>query len=251
MPLKPVQNSPDIVIHLYALCWNEARMLPYFFRHYDAIVDRFYIFDNHSTDGSLALLRQHPRVTLESIDFAGSFLKGAQDFYNSCWKASRGSADWVLICNVDEHYEHPDLRQYLKECVRQGVTMAIPEGFEMVSETFPTSPQPLSQQVRTGLRVRRFDKPQLFSPTHIREINFEPGRHSARPEGRVRAAHSPELKLLHYKHLGLPYLDQRLTELGERITPADIANKNHRYEWDAEQKQTAFHSLLSAATIVG
>ena len=27
--------------HLYCLCWNEAPMLPHFFRHYDPLVDRY------------------------------------------------------------------------------------------------------------------------------------------------------------------------------------------------------------------
>ena len=29
-----------MIVHLYTLCWNEAEMLPYFFRHYDPWVDR-------------------------------------------------------------------------------------------------------------------------------------------------------------------------------------------------------------------
>ncbi len=40
-------------VHLYALCWNDRRMLPHFFKHYGCLVDRFCIFDNGSTDGSL------------------------------------------------------------------------------------------------------------------------------------------------------------------------------------------------------
>ena len=49
-------------LHLYALCWNEGRMLPYFFRHYRSLVERFFIFDDGSTDGSLEFLRAQPDV---------------------------------------------------------------------------------------------------------------------------------------------------------------------------------------------
>ena len=58
-------------IHLYCLCWNDARMLPYFFRHYDDIVERYFIFDNGSTDGSLALLDSHPRVETTHFEVPG------------------------------------------------------------------------------------------------------------------------------------------------------------------------------------
>ena len=51
-------------IHLYAACWNERRMLDFFFRHYDPIVDRCFIYDDGSTDGSVERLQQHPSVTL-------------------------------------------------------------------------------------------------------------------------------------------------------------------------------------------
>ena len=33
-------------VHLYSICWNDARILPYFFRHYDSLVDRYVIYDD-------------------------------------------------------------------------------------------------------------------------------------------------------------------------------------------------------------
>ena len=52
------------VVHLYAVCWNEAHILPYFFRNYEPWVQRFVIFDNGSTDGTQALLSAKPDVEL-------------------------------------------------------------------------------------------------------------------------------------------------------------------------------------------
>ena len=69
---------PNICLHLYALCWNEEKMLPHFFRHYDALVDRYFIFDNASSDRSREMLEAHPRVTLERIVFDRSFLGAAR-----------------------------------------------------------------------------------------------------------------------------------------------------------------------------
>ena len=41
------------MIHLYTICWNEERMLPFFFRHYDQWVDRYVVYDDNSTDATL------------------------------------------------------------------------------------------------------------------------------------------------------------------------------------------------------
>ena len=156
----------DIRVHLYALCWNEARMLPFFFRHYDAIVDRYFIFDNGSIDGSLEILGSHRKVTLEHFTVEGpSFVFAAQKFYNQCWKASRSQADWAIVCNIDEHLYHRDLREYLRECRRNNYTLIIPEGYQMISEEFPSGDQPLYLQVRTAARFRTWTSPSCSCPT--------------------------------------------------------------------------------------
>ena len=51
-----------MIVHLYAQCWNDEWILPFFFRHYDGLVERYVIYDDGSTDGTLALLRAHPKV---------------------------------------------------------------------------------------------------------------------------------------------------------------------------------------------
>lgn len=246
----------DICVHLYALCWNEERMLPFFFRHYDAFVDRYLIFDNDSSDRSREILENHPRVTVERFAFRGSFLEAARNFYNNCWKASLGTADWVLMCNIDEHLDHADLVGYLHSCTSRGITLIVPEGYEMVSPVFPEDrpfPEgtvPLCRQVRTGARCSRLDKPQLFRPDHLREINFEAGRHSARPEGLVKCPRTAEVRLLHYKYLGPDYLCHRLTELGGKIPHTDICGQNHYYEWDNERKCDEFRRLYETAVVL-
>ena len=49
-------------IDLYALCWNDADMLGFFFRHYDRFVQRYVVYDNASTDHSLEILHANPKV---------------------------------------------------------------------------------------------------------------------------------------------------------------------------------------------
>ena len=70
-PWRPPKPEPspagvlqrrELKVHLYAQCWNEAEMLPFFFRHYDGLVDQYFIYDDGSDDGSSELLSIHPKV---------------------------------------------------------------------------------------------------------------------------------------------------------------------------------------------
>ena len=54
-------------IDLYTRCWNDAHMLGFFFRHYDPLVQRYVVFDDGSTDGSLDFLRAHPKVEVRPM----------------------------------------------------------------------------------------------------------------------------------------------------------------------------------------
>jgi len=226
-------------------------MLPFFFRHYDPIVDRYFIFDNGSTDGSLELLRKHRRVSLGKFVVEGnSFVLAALDFYNHSWKQRRGRADWVIICNIDEHLYHPDLRSYLAS-LPPDITLIQAEGYQMVSETFPAVDVVLSDHIRTGLRYEFFDKSAIFAPDAIREINFIPGRHEAKPEGVVKLPPNREVKLLHYKCLGPEYLVERSKELRGGLREQDLVRSfGYEYFWDDAKKQDYFRSVKEGAVQV-
>ncbi len=248
---KAASGASKLRIHLYALCWNEARMLPFFFRHYDAIVDRYFIFDNESADGSIDLLKKHPGVTLGSFRVDGpSFVLAALDFYNQGWKQSRGQADWVIVCNIDEHLYHPYLRAYLASLPGE-VTSIVAEGYEMVSDTFPTGDVLLCEYIRTGMRYELYDKLEIFAPDLVKEINFTPGRHEAAPEGGVVTPLKREVKLLHYKCLSPEYLVDRSNELGPRLREKDIANGwGHQYAWHNSRKRDYFRRVKEGAVQV-
>jgi hypothetical protein len=233
---RRTRRRDKITIHLYALCWNEERMLPYFFRHYDPVVDLYFIADSGSTDGSVRLLRRHRRVVVSRFTRDESFVQSATDHYNQCWKPSRGIADWVFVVNVDEHVHRPRLRGFLRACRRQGVSIVVAEGYNMVSSAFPRSARPLWRTIQYGVRDPIWDKPQIFDPAKVDEINFAPGRHSALPSGDVVFARTGMVKLLHYKYLGADYLVKRHAELRSAMPDQDLARGwGYQYAW-GEQK---------------
>lgn len=132
---------------------ERRKNVSYFFKHYDNIVDQYYIFDNDSTDNSLSILRSHSKVNVNKFEIQGfSVVQSTLDQYNQCWKHNKVKADWVIICNIDEHFYHPNFRKYLEECTSNGITLIVPEGYEMVSDLFPNSNEPLYESIRYGVK---------------------------------------------------------------------------------------------------
>ncbi|MCL4067604.1 glycosyltransferase family 2 protein [Pseudomonas sp. GX19020] len=86
---------------------NEAARLPWFLAHHRRLgVDHFLIIDNASTDGSEALLRDQPDVSLWST--AGSYRKSrfGLDWLN--WVLMRhGNGHWCLVLDADELLVYP------------------------------------------------------------------------------------------------------------------------------------------------
>ncbi len=210
--------------HLYCLCWNDFRILPFFFQHYRPFVDRFIVYDNGSTDGSLSLLQGDERVSVRHFDTPGdSFVAEELRLSETIWRESRGRAAWVIVLDVDEFLYHPDITAYLHQCWEQGVTAIGTTAYEMITEEFPPAGLPLVRSVTTGFREPTYDKLCVFDPNAIDSTNYTPGRHKAAPRGRVVYPASPELLLLHYKKLGLPYLVERSVALSKGLGPGDLA----------------------------
>jgi hypothetical protein len=239
-----------MIVHLHASCWNEERMLPFFFRHYDRFVDHYFIHDNQSTDGSLAILRSHPGVTVLPLVLEGpSLVEAAFSQVNQFWHPSRGKADWVAVCNVDEFFWHFDMRWYLGKCRKKGITFLRSNGYQMVSETFPRPNDDLVQTHRFGVRDRFFDKPSFFDPDAITESGFGIARHTVEPKGRIVRPAREEIVLAHYKYLGLDYIGERHAELNSRRRALDV-EAGHGAHYDAESSRRNFARLFAQRVMV-
>jgi FkbM family methyltransferase len=237
-------------VHLYTLCWNDGRMLPYFFKHYGPLVDRFFVFDNGSTDGSLQMLAGDDRVQVshfrtEFDSFADTELRLSEEM----WKNSNGLADWVLVVDIDEHLYHEDLRSYLGLCRQRGITAIKTVGYEMISEIFPDASARLCDVVANGVRCPEYhDKMCLFDPSAITRTNFGYGRHSASPEGRVKWPAVHEVLLLHYKKLGVEYEITRSAELKAGLRSRDIErNMGSQYLLSPEEITVRFRRAAGRA----
>lgn len=224
-------------IDLYALCWNDAAMLGFFFSHYDRLVTRYRIFDDGSSDASLTILANHPRVEIRPMpqEFASLGITArALKLWNHCWKESRGQADWVIVTEIDEHLDHPDLTGYLRRCGESGITVVPALGYQMLSPQFPSPEECLRVTRSLGAPFTAQSKLNIFDPNAIGEIAYAAGRHTAAPTGRVRAPAHDEVVNRHYKYLGIDYVYRRNAELGARLSDED-AGLAHRWRWGRQE----------------
>lgn len=238
-------------ITLYAQCWNDEFMLPYFFRHYDPLVEKYVIFDDDSTDSTLSILRSHSKVEIRRFARSDpeSFVLSEQSLSNECWKESRGKADWVIVTDVDEHLYHYNIYNYLMDCAKSGVTIVPALGFQMISESLPNSEDILCESCTRGVPWRKMMKASIFNPTEIQEICFATGRHQARPIGNIRVPYCDQLTLLHFKYLGFSHTYSRHRSLASGLGSKDVASRwGYKYLWSQEQFREDWDNVWRSAT---
>jgi hypothetical protein len=241
-----------MITHLYTTCWNEADMLPFFFRHYDPWIDRYVVFDNGSTDASLDRLREHPRVEVRSFPWsrAESFVLSQQDLYNTVWKESRGAADWVVITAIDEHLHVPrqSMKDFLMRCAKAQVTCVPALGYQMLSEDFPQAHETLCITRTRGAPWDLMSKLSLFNPNAVEETRYQTGRHKAYPRGRIVFPGRDELLLLHYKYMGFERTYRRHTQQLSGLRPHDLSKQwGHQYAFSRNELRWRWDDFASEA----
>lgn len=241
----------DFEVHLYALVWNERPLLPFFLHHYRTFVTKFFLYDDGSNDGSFEYLSDQPDVELHRFDSSGeSFVEQARIFYCDQWKASRGTAAYVIVVNIDELAYHAQPLAALQKAKRDGLTVLPARGWEMIGESLPAA-GPLVKGIARGVPSRAESKIAIFDPNAVTDIHYGPGRHRAQPLGRIVRPARPLFDLLHYKYLSADYLVQRYRELGARMRQGDIqARLGVQYRKSEAQLRAEHQRLLAAATPV-
>lgn len=242
------------IVHYYAVCWNEERMLPFMFQHYDSFVDKFFIYDNESTDSSQQLITSHPNATVIPFQTDGFNDEIQNNIKNECWKASRGKADYVIVCDIDEFLYTPETNTFFCQLRTKNISMPLSRGFDMCSSEFPkfTASSRLIEKVKTGIYNQDYSKCILFNPYKVVDINYEPGAHFCHPYGLILSTTQPQYYVLHYKNLGFDYVLDRARQYRKRMSEENIAKG---YAWEYLVKENAiknriYNKLLNAQIII-
>ena len=102
-PLPPAQGE----IRAFARCRNESLRLPAFLRHYRQLgVDRFFIVDNGSSDGSVDYLAAQPDVRLFRTANRYSEAASGTAWLNALL-AQFGVGCWCVTVDIDELLVYP------------------------------------------------------------------------------------------------------------------------------------------------
>lgn len=208
---------PWRMVTIYTVAFNESFFLPYMVEHYRKMFPkcRIVVADNQSTDDTVDKAKELG-CEVEEFDTGGTYKESAQmQIKNHAWK--RAETDWVIVCDVDElgYIDEKALRVEAS----MGTSVVRFNGYEMVGMSEEISVPSMSR----GVPSRGYSKSILFDRTKIREIDYLPGAHVARPKGDV--VHSKTAYTLgHYKWLSTQYVVDRYRMVGARIHPENVRN---------------------------
>ena len=220
-------------IEAYIICWNEARILPWVLQYWHAAgIDKLIVYDNGSTDDTLAILDDFPLTTeVRHFDTGGLFDdRKHREIKNTCWRDS--DADWVFVGDADEVLFTPvRLKEYLKgvgietqiiqPCLYQMVAWALPFNyFRMIPPGYHDCIR-LHEYSEVRLQKLGPNKVNLFQPSELLQMRYDLGAHHCRPlfdgDFEVPVVYREDLSWFHIKNLGVEYLLQRNAELYARL----------------------------------
>lgn len=183
-------------------------MMPYLLRHYAPWVDKLIFLDGHSTDGTREMIQACPKAELR--DYKGRDELADDEFqlvYNELWKEARGVADWVAWIDADEFLYHPDMRNLLATYQAAGITVVRTDGYTMVSDKPPTGDGQIYDEIKRGFLDDCWSKCAIFDPKI--NMTYHPGRHAIDIDFFTPILSPMDVKLLHYRALGMDYLRRR------------------------------------------
>ena len=100
---KKIKGINYPIIHVYSVCWNEEKFLPFYLKHYSSFAEKIIVYDNESTDNTLKILKQNPKVEIKTYKTGNkNDAITKTELLEKSWKKSRGKADWIILADIDE-----------------------------------------------------------------------------------------------------------------------------------------------------
>ena len=227
-----------MILHLYTMCYNEMDILPFVVDYWKELgVSKAIVFDNGSTDGSVEFMQKY-----DWIDVRYYYSMGCNDvilrrFKNECWKESRGKADFVIVCDIDECLISPFGMDTFDKMKDGGYTICKPKWYEFISEEIPIYTEgKFLHEISEKAFLNESGKTVLFNPNEIKEINYGFGAHQCEPIGNV-SYYNNGLYLLHIsKRLSLEYMIKKYKEAKDRYSFVNRIN-SYGFHYSASREK--------------
>lgn len=235
-------------VHAYFLCYNEEKILSHLLNYYSKFCSKITILDNQSTDSSVQIVKSFSNTEVLSWNSNNEI---RDDLYlqikNNVWKKDRGVFDYVIVGDADEFLYHSDIINFLIESKKNNISIFKPVGYHMIAdENYDLNDNcDLINEVKYGIRGESNDKLMMFSP-ELQEINYFPGCHSANPQGKlVPYISTGDLKMLHYKYLGVKDFIPKQIARGKRLSQFNKAhNMGMYYLYDEDMHKKEYASFI-------
>jgi hypothetical protein len=213
------------IIHAYFICHNEEYIMPHLLRYYSDFCEKIYIIDNMSDDNTRDIVNSFDNTEIIDYNSKGKFDDNKHmNLKNNVWKISEGIADYVILGDSDEFLYNENMEEFLTRVFEQGYTFFKPHGSHMIADEnlILKSDDDLLSIVKYGVPTNVLNKPMMFNCNKIKEINYSLGAHMANPIGEVKMYHEEDLKMLHYKYIGLENHLRRCKSRGSRLSDFNL-----------------------------
>lgn len=245
---------------VFAICWNESKLMPHFLRHYRQ-ASRLVLMDNESTDNSVEIFLKDYQDSMNNgqkrqvITFSTEQTLNDQtniDMKNKTWtNFVDQDMDYIMIQDLDEFVSFPkhphDILSGLAIFKKKSITCSYCTAYDMAcsDEEFDlvTKNQFIIDVIKTGKRNKSqspyetYDKVLIINPHQIQDTNFIPGQHRWFPKGNVILADDEDRPLLlHYKYIGEKWETERRKLFRERMSQENLSRRfGHQYSVSDEQ----------------
>lgn len=224
-------------IHLHTRIHNEEKILPYFIRHYKQFVDKMFFHDAYSTDKSEEIIRSTPGCYFIPVvnkfggvpgSFGNIIEQNILYSKNKLWRefSSKENCDWVIACDTDEFLYCKNIVQVLEDLLKQGYQTVTTQGYQMISESFPTTAGQIYDEIKFGSPCSNYSKKIIFTPDT--QMEYGNGSHFCTYPRSTKVATNPIFKLLHYSRV----LMQPRVKLTGETGDVREAVLNLQYHWD-------------------
>ena len=235
-----------MVIHLYTLCWNEMDILPFVIDYWKRIpITKAVVYDNGSTDGSIEFLEQFDWIEIRRFETEGMNDSIQKDIKNKCWKESKGVADYVIVCDMDEVLFSNDFEKELKYMKDNGYNVLGTSWYALRGESKPEYKEGKllhelivkGYKQKTNRKFENLGKFMLFDPNKIDDMKYEVGCHLANPIPEINLYESKKIFAIHFdKGFGYEYFFERRHTMFKRLSQTNLKN-NWCFEYGEEKQK--------------
>lgn len=236
---------------VYTFCYNEIDILPFVADYWRRFASQVVVYDNQSIDGSREFLKDLDFVDLRTYNTENQLddivLKNLK---NEVWKESRGKADFVNVCDLDECLFIPDL-EFLRKAKADGIAVVTPKTFNLIDPELPKHDGQLMHLKTPRYYIETWDgkshpelhgqikqKALLFDPMLVEESNYKIGCYRSDFQHGGKAVTTDEVKCFHLHDVGLVRKIRRYRERAMRMSRSNIDLHLSDFYFESKQKIT-------------